>query len=105
MQGEPDFQSTPVQSSVVEAKKRATPTLDRAIAAATQALLDAQQSDGHFVFELEADVTIPAEYILLKQYLAEPIDAALEQKFAVYLRRRQGRHGGWPLFHDGAFDM
>ena len=23
----------------------------------------------------------------------------------VYLRRIQGAHGGWPLFHDGAFDM
>ena len=26
-------------------------------------------------------------------------------KIAVYLRRIQGAHGGWPLFHDGAFDM
>ena len=23
----------------------------------------------------------------------------------VYLRRIQGEHGGWPLFHDGEFDM
>ncbi len=23
----------------------------------------------------------------------------------VYLRRIQGEHGGWPLFHAGAFDM
>ena len=23
----------------------------------------------------------------------------------VYLRRIQGAHGGWPLFHDGAFDI
>ena len=81
------------------------PALDGAIAAATQALLRCQRSDGHWVFELEADATIPAEYVLLKHYLDEPIDPALEQKFAVYLRRRQGAHGGWPLFHDGGFDM
>jgi squalene-hopene/tetraprenyl-beta-curcumene cyclase len=81
------------------------PALERTIAAATQALLGCQRSDGHWVFELEADATIPAEYVLLKQYLDEPIDPALEQKFAVYLRGRQGAHGGWPLFHDGGFDM
>ena len=79
--------------------------LDNAIAAATRALLDCQRSDGHWVFELEADSTIPAEYVLLKHYLDEPLDPALEQKFAVYLRRQQGAHGGWPLFHDGDFDM
>src|ERR1700730_8282153 len=106
MQGEPDFQTSALQPSLAEAKRgAATPALDRAIAVATQALLDMQQSDGHWVFELEADATIPAEYVLLKHYLDEPIDPALEQKFAVYLRRRQGAHGGWPLFHDGGFDM
>ena len=30
---------------------------------------------------------------------------ALEAKIANYLRRIQGAHGGWPLVHDGAFDM
>src|SRR5699024_7082198 len=56
-------------------------------------------------FELEADATIPAEYILLRHFRAEPDDLALEAKIAVYLRRIQGEHGGWPLFHEGAFDM
>ena len=79
--------------------------VDRSIEAATGALLALQQPDGHWVFELEADATIPAEYVLLRHYLAEPVDAALEAKIAAYLRRVQGDHGGWPLFHDGAFDM
>jgi squalene-hopene/tetraprenyl-beta-curcumene cyclase len=79
--------------------------LDRPIEAATQALLATQRADGHFLFELEADATVPAEYVLLRHYLGEPVDAALEQKIAVYLRRIQGAHGGWPLFHDGEFDM
>src|ERR1700726_2810568 len=81
------------------------PALDSAITAATRALLACQRGDGHWAFELEADSTIPAEYVLLKHYLDEPIDATLEQKFAVYLRRQQGAHGGWPLFQDGDFDM
>jgi squalene-hopene/tetraprenyl-beta-curcumene cyclase len=79
--------------------------LDRHIETATQALLARQKPDGHFLFELEADATIPAEYVLLRHYLGEPIDAALEQKIAVYLRRIQAQHGGWPLFRDGEFDM
>src|ERR1700730_10950539 len=79
--------------------------LDRCIETATRALLALQRPDGHWVFELEADATIPAEYVLLRHYLAEPVDAALEAKIAVYLRRIQGDHGGWPLFRDGAFDM
>jgi squalene-hopene/tetraprenyl-beta-curcumene cyclase len=73
--------------------------------AATKALLSSQRSDGHWVFELEADATIPAEYILLKHYLDEALEPAVEEKFAVYLRRQQGAHGGWPLFQDGDFDM
>src|SRR5258708_490691 len=44
---------------------------------------------------------------LLEESRSSPqlIDKALEQKIAVYLRRIQGRHGGWALFHDGDFDM
>src|SRR5450631_991898 len=79
--------------------------LDRAINAASDALLGRQRPNGHWVFELEADATIPAEYVLLRHYLAEPVKAALEAKVAAYLRRIQGAHGGWPLFHAGDFDM
>jgi squalene-hopene/tetraprenyl-beta-curcumene cyclase len=79
--------------------------VERSIETATRALLALQRPDGHWVFELEADATIPAEYVLLRHYLAEPVDAALETKIAVYLRRIQGEHGGWPLFCDGDFDM
>ena len=75
------------------------------IEAATKALLACQRADGHWVFELEADVTIPAEYVLFRHYLGEPVDAALEAKIAVYLRRNQGEHGGWPLFRDGDLDI
>src|SRR6266850_4163967 len=89
----------------VKPPSSSTSDLDRGIDAATRALLELQRPDGHWVFELEADATIPAEYVLLRHYLAEPVDAALEAKIAAYLRRVQGDHGGWPLFHDGAFDM
>jgi squalene-hopene/tetraprenyl-beta-curcumene cyclase len=79
--------------------------LDRHIDRAAQALLAGQRADGHFLFELEADATIPAEYVLLRHYLGEPVDAVLETRIAAYLHRIQGAHGGWPLFQDGEFDM
>src|SRR5579871_1714348 len=81
------------------------PKLDHSIQSATDALLARQQPDGHWVFELEADATIPAEYVLLRHYLGEPVDAELERKIAVYLRRIQGAHGGWPLFAEGELDI
>jgi squalene-hopene/tetraprenyl-beta-curcumene cyclase len=80
-------------------------TLDADIRRASEALIRLQRQDGHWVFELEADATIPAEYVLLRQYLGEADDLELERKIGNYLRRIQGAHGGWPLFHGGAFDI
>ncbi|WP_423380179.1 squalene--hopene cyclase [Burkholderia sp. LMG 32019] len=76
--------------------------VDAAVARATDALLAAQQADGHWVYELEADSTIPAEYVLLVHYLGETPNLELEQKIGTYLRRIQQADGGWPLFTDGA---
>ena len=90
-----------VQSDLQSGKR----DLEPAIARATDALLACQHGDGYWLFELEADATIPAEYVLLRHYLGEPLDAALEAKIAIYLRRIQGKHGGWPLFADGDLDI
>ena len=79
--------------------------VESAIRAATDAILAEQRPDGHWVYELEADATIPAEYVLLVHYLAETPNLELERKIGVYLRRIQGAHGGWPLYHEGAFDI
>ena len=89
---------------------QSVPETDRAllqarIDAAEAALTHRQQADGHWVFEFEADATIPAEYVLLVHYLGEEPNLRLEDKIGKYLRRIQGKHGGWPLFHDGDFDM
>jgi len=79
--------------------------LESAIGAATVALLRQQKPDGHWVFELEADATIPSEYVLLVHYLGEKPIAELERKIGSYLRRIRGTHGGWPLYHDGPLDI
>ena len=82
-----------------------TQSLQSGIASASRALLDVQKPDHHRVFELEADVTIPSEYILMRHYFAEPVDTVLEQKIAKYLRRMQNDNGGWSLFYGHEFDM
>src|SRR5579862_987486 len=79
------------------------PDLDAAVDRAAAALRAAQREDGHWLFELEADATIPAEYILLLHYLGES-NPSLEAKLGAYLRRIQGPHGGWALVHGGAFN-
>jgi squalene-hopene/tetraprenyl-beta-curcumene cyclase len=79
--------------------------LDDRLRRAAAALLSRQKPDGHWVFELEADATIPAEYVLLRHYLGEADDLDLERKVGVYLRRSQGEHHGWPLVFGGPFDI
>lgn len=78
--------------------------LDRAIVAARNALIARQSAAGYWVFELEADCTIPSEYVMMMHFLDE-IDAVLEAKIAAHLRARQAAHGGWPLYHEGRFDL
>ncbi len=72
---------------------------------ARDALLGLQRADGHWAFPLEADATIPAEYILLQHFLDE-INQPLHEKMAVYLRSDQSDvHGGWALYHGGDFNI
>ena len=78
--------------------------LDEAITRASELLVDLQHPDGHWVFELEADVTIPSEFILLQHYLGR-IEPELQARIARYIRATQGADGGWPLFHGGALDL
>jgi squalene-hopene/tetraprenyl-beta-curcumene cyclase len=80
------------------------PALDQAIEEASAKLVAARRDDGHWCFELEADCTIPAEYVLLGHFLDE-IDVEREAGIGRYLRTRQGEHGGWPLFHGGDIDI
>jgi squalene-hopene/tetraprenyl-beta-curcumene cyclase len=78
--------------------------LDDAVTRASDALRQRQRPDGHWVFDLEADATIPAEYVLLEHFL-DRIDTGIQRKIGNYLRSTQTAQGGWPLFHDGAFNL
>ena len=94
---EPQFDSTSAEL--------APSSLQKTIDLATRALFAEQRPDGHFVFELEADATIPSEYVLLVHWLGETPDEELESRIGSYLRRIQGEHGGWPLFEGGRLNV
>ncbi len=79
--------------------------LIKTVGKARAALLERQKGDGHWCFELEADCTIPSEYILMMHYLGE-VDPNLQSKLCRYIRRHQSEaHGGWPLYAGGEFDL
>jgi len=80
------------------------PDLERLVGESRQALKDLQRADGHWIFQFEADATIPAEYILLQHYLGD-VDGEVERRIANYLRSIQAPNGGWPLFYDGELDL
>ena len=96
------LESVPVPFDGVQASEGSL--LDETIEEVASALTNHQAVDGHWAYELEADATIPAEYILLNHYL-DDVNDAVEAKLANYLRSIQGDHGGWPLFYGGDIDI
>jgi squalene-hopene/tetraprenyl-beta-curcumene cyclase len=90
--------------SVFSGLANAASTLDRAISLARLRLLGLQNQAGYWVFELEADCTIPAEYILMMHYMDE-IDSALQAKIANFLRSQQSEDGSYPLYKGGGGDI
>ncbi|MGH7462012.1 MAG: squalene--hopene cyclase, partial [Longimicrobiales bacterium] len=64
------------------------------------ALLAQQHASGHWRFDLEADTTIPAEYILLQHFMGT-VNRDREGRLADYIRGRQLPDGSWPLYEGG----
>jgi squalene-hopene/tetraprenyl-beta-curcumene cyclase len=102
-----------MSSSRTAAASAVAPTaerqLDASIDRARDGLLALQQPDGHWIFELETDCTLSAEYILMMHYMDE-LDRSLQEKLARYIRAKQvlggtEAHGGWPLYYGGDLDL
>lgn len=74
--------------------------LDNAIQNAQDKLLSLQNEAGFWVFPLEADCSVSAEYIIMMHYL-DDIDEVLQRKIANYLRSTQTQAGYYPLFTGG----
>ena len=94
-----------LSARLLQREEADVPVLHRDPAAGTlvksaSALLERQYRAGYWRFDLEADTTIPAEYILL-QHLLGRVDKAREKRLADYIISRQLPDGSWPLYEGG----
>ena len=74
--------------------------LQTTINSSTDYLFDIQKDDGHWKFDLEADATIPSEYIFLQRFLGKS-NRGRDLAMCKYLLSRQNDNGSWPLYHGG----
>lgn len=72
-------------------------SVNDAIRRAQDHLLKQQSLEGYWWAELEANVTLTAEYIMLQRLLRTPQKSRIEQARR-YLLKEQREHGGWELY-------
>ena len=99
-----DTSSQDMSNNHAFAPQASISSLNAAIERAQSKLLSLQNPAGYWVFELEADCTIPSEYIMMMHYL-DDINEELQSKIAVYLRSKQSEDGNYPLFAGGPGDI
>jgi squalene-hopene/tetraprenyl-beta-curcumene cyclase len=99
-----DTSSQDMSNNHAFAPQASISSLNAAIERAQSKLLSLQNPAGYWVFELEADCTIPSEYIMMMHYL-DDINEELQSKIAVYLRSKQSEDGSYPLFAGGPGDI
>jgi len=78
---------------------------EEALLQGVRALGQRKDPAGFWAFDLEADVTIPAEYLILQRFLERDIDSGLRERIVSYIRRAQLADGGWALYEGGVSDI
>ena len=78
--------------------------LDQSIESSRDYLLSTQNGEGYWVDELEANVTISAEYIFFMHFTGR-LDPVKQDKVVNYLLHKQREDGSWPLFYGGLCDI
>jgi len=71
--------------------------LGKAIQRAQESLWKSQREDGHWVFPLEADATITAEYVIYRRLMRLAVDER-DRQAAAFLLATQQRDGGWARY-------
>ncbi|EHH68289.1 squalene--hopene cyclase [Gluconobacter morbifer] len=101
----PDDEVMDDRLSALRSRQPVSPeVLEKVIQDALGVVGDQQQEDGYWDFELATDAGTSADYVLLEHYLGR-VDPERQQRIAVHLRRLQGHHGGWSLYHGGGFNL
>jgi squalene-hopene/tetraprenyl-beta-curcumene cyclase len=81
-----------------------TSPLHSALDRARRCLLARQQTDGHWVGELQGDTILESEYILLMAFLGREREPQVV-KAARYLLTQQMAEGGWNNYPDGPAEL
>jgi squalene-hopene/tetraprenyl-beta-curcumene cyclase len=78
--------------------------VEQAISRTTNWLLSAQDREGYWWGELEADTTLESDYVLFLHVLGQS-DSPKVAKLANYIRAKQLPDGGWNIFPDGPAEL
>jgi squalene-hopene/tetraprenyl-beta-curcumene cyclase len=78
--------------------------VDQAVARTVNWLLSAQNREGYWWAELEADTTLESDYILYQHILGQ-LNSPKVPKLAKYIRDRQLPDGGWNIFFGGPSEL
>lgn len=62
------------------------------------------KEEGFWAGVLEGDVALTAEYLMLMHFLKR-IDVRKQEKAIRYIIKKQGKDGGWSIYHDGDSDV
>src|SRR5438445_7727872 len=78
--------------------------VDESIKRSQQWLLQRQAEAGYWAYELEADTTLTAEYLMLRRFLGL-VDPEKQRKAVRYLIDAQVPEGGWPIYYGGPSEI
>jgi squalene-hopene/tetraprenyl-beta-curcumene cyclase len=78
--------------------------VEQAISRTTNWLLSAQDREGYWWGELEADTTLESDYVLFLHVMGQS-DSPKVAKLANYIRAKQLPDGGWNIFPDGPAEL
>jgi squalene-hopene/tetraprenyl-beta-curcumene cyclase len=88
----------------LESEQAPEARVQRAVERATRHLLNAQEREGYWWAELEADTTLESDYIPYLYVLGRG-DSPKIPKLAKYVRERQLPDGGWNIFYGGPAEL
>ncbi len=92
-----------LQADFSDSLKNSSP-LEISIKKAQNLILSQQFPDGYWWYTLEANESIPAEFIFLMHYMGH-LDRVLEQQIAQQIRSSQNQDGSWSLYYEGPGDL
>jgi squalene-hopene/tetraprenyl-beta-curcumene cyclase len=88
----------------LEAEQTPEARVHRAVERAARHLLNAQEREGYWWAELEADTTLESDYIPYLHILGQ-LHSEKVPKLAKYVRERQLPDGGWNIFYGGPSEL